>query len=214
MFDPDQNDLNALEERLRSWVPSTGGLDRRRIHPNCNPPDLQTPRAQATSRTTATRRGKGSLGLLLAASCALGAVTAYSHAQYTLCYAGNISEALSNMTLTWVSPPGVYFFNYDVTVKWDCSGGQVSAYCIVCEVDYLYQLVNGQYNVVSAVGTQDSGPSCSTRGNTDKWSGTFTGLAPNQQWEIVAAYKPYAQNSPCNSPSGFQTGAFKYFYTY
>jgi len=31
MFNPDQDHLSSLEERLRSWVPSPGGLDRDRM---------------------------------------------------------------------------------------------------------------------------------------------------------------------------------------
>ena len=31
MFNPDQDHLSSLEERLRSWVPSAGGLDRDRM---------------------------------------------------------------------------------------------------------------------------------------------------------------------------------------
>ena len=31
MFNPDEDQLSSLEERLRSWVPSAGGLDRDRM---------------------------------------------------------------------------------------------------------------------------------------------------------------------------------------
>jgi len=31
MFNPDQDPLSSLEERLRSWVPAAGGLDRDRM---------------------------------------------------------------------------------------------------------------------------------------------------------------------------------------
>ncbi len=31
MFNPDQDQLSSLEERLRLWVPSAGGLDRERM---------------------------------------------------------------------------------------------------------------------------------------------------------------------------------------
>lgn len=43
MFDPDENDLNMLEERLRSWMPSAGGLDRDRLL-------FETGRARASAR--------------------------------------------------------------------------------------------------------------------------------------------------------------------
>jgi hypothetical protein len=49
MFNPDQDHLSSLEERLRSWVPSPGGLDRDRMLFEAGRAEVQEPIQAGTS---------------------------------------------------------------------------------------------------------------------------------------------------------------------
>jgi hypothetical protein len=49
MFNPDQDHLSSLEERLRSWVPSPGGLDRDRMLFEAGRAEVQGPIQTGTS---------------------------------------------------------------------------------------------------------------------------------------------------------------------
>jgi hypothetical protein len=49
MFNPDQDHLSSLEERLRSWVPSPGGLDRDRLLFEAGRAEVQGPVQAGTS---------------------------------------------------------------------------------------------------------------------------------------------------------------------
>ena len=49
MFNPDQDHLSSLEERLRSWVPSPGGLDRDRMLFEAGRAEVQGPIQAGTS---------------------------------------------------------------------------------------------------------------------------------------------------------------------
>ena len=49
MFNPDEDHLSSLEERLRSWVPSPGGLDRDRMLFEAGRAEVQGPIQAGTS---------------------------------------------------------------------------------------------------------------------------------------------------------------------
>ena len=51
MFNPDQDPVSSLEERLRSWVPSAGGLDRDRMLFEAGRAAAQRPIASAGTST-------------------------------------------------------------------------------------------------------------------------------------------------------------------
>lgn len=152
-------------------------------------------------------RGKA-YGALVALSVLCPSTLCY--AQITFCYATGITESFSNMYYTSMMGMPPYTLHYDVTVKWNCSGGTTSK-CMVCELDTLYKLnpATNMYEFFDSYQTTDMQPACASP-NTSVWTGTVSGLPAGGNLKLVAAYKNI-NGTGCDDPTGFSIGATKFF---
>jgi hypothetical protein len=144
--------------------------------------------------------------LLVAAASLLPPVYCYGQ---THCYAQQITEQLSNQSLTWNAITQMYTYSYYVTINFNCSGGTTN-YWTVREVDTVYQWNGSMYAWYASAGTSDSAVACSSMNNQFTWNGTVN-LPPNGSFKISCTYKAYTVNSPCDNPAGWTQGAFNYF---
>ena len=138
--------------------------------------------------------GKRLYCVLVAASILLP--PAYCYGQ--ICYATVVTEALSNQSLTWLAPMGMYTYNYTVTVNWNCSGGAFLGRT-VCELDTVYILNGNTYAFYDSLGTTDSATACSSVNNQSVWNAFFT-LPPSSNFEdcvrVESIYQQFALQCP------------------
>lgn len=90
MCDPDQNDLNALEERLRSWIPCRGELRRDRIPAELDQAASRNRPIRGARRIPRLVRRSLSFWILAVGAIVIPAVACY--AQGNSCYFTGISE--------------------------------------------------------------------------------------------------------------------------
>jgi hypothetical protein len=156
------------------------------------------------------QRSLGSCTYLFLVALALLLSPAVGYCYIPSCQSYGISESWQN-TVVYMTPP--ISVQYTVQVNWACNAGDVNN-CIVCETDTLCQLINGSYQPLRSLSTQDTG-SCATTGNSTLWRGTFTNLDANDYYEVVCSYKGYIPAvSECDNPNNYLIGARIYFNTY